>query len=134
MRISIEGDNAAHYSSRLSEQSSGMPDPGAVLEVLGNSTELAAARVTARLRNAALSMASHTNYIRSAVAQNAEALGQAVVRLQETDSLSETAAARGNAVIDSIVQADAASAAPSSSPAPTSSAAPASGSSEKRAF
>lgn len=118
MRISIDGEAAHHYSSRLRQQTAGMPDPAAVREVMGNRSESAAANVTARLQNAARSIARHTGYIRGTVAQNAEALTETVAQLQDTDRLSASEAAKGTAIIDGIVVSETPTAPPAAPTAP----------------
>ncbi|KAA9132167.1 hypothetical protein [Microbacterium caowuchunii] len=118
MRISIDGESAHHYSSRLRQQTAGMPDPAAVREVVGNRSESAAANVTARLQNAARSIARHTGYIRGTVAQNAEALTETVAQLQDTDRLSASEAAKGTAIIDGIVVSETPTAPPAVPAAP----------------
>jgi hypothetical protein len=119
MRISIDGEAAHHYSSRLRQQTAGMPDPAAVREVMGNRSESAAANVTARLQNAARSIARHTGYIRGTVAQNAEALTETVAQLQDTDRLSASEAAKGTAIIDGIVVSETPTAPPAAPTAPS---------------
>lgn len=106
MRISIDGEAASHYSSRLHEQTVSMPDATTVREVVGNRSEVAALRVTSVLHNSAASIALHTTYIRAAVAHNAKALTETVAQLQDTDRLSATQAAQGSAIIEDIVVTD----------------------------
>lgn len=103
MQIRIDGENAKHYSKKLVQSTSVMPEPGEVSRVHGNRTENAANAVTARLQNAAISIAKHVIFIRDEVSVNASALSQTVSALHESDELSTREATHGNAIIDDIV-------------------------------
>lgn len=123
MKIRIDGENAKHYSKKLVQGSAVMPEPGEVSRVHGNRTENAANAVTARLQNAAISIAKHVVFIRDEVAVNADALSQTVTALHENEELSTREATHGNAIIDDIVIVPAPTAAGSGSSAPSTSAA-----------
>ena len=100
------GDVAAHNASTLHEVSAELPSSSVIEQVDGNRTEQAPHQFTARLETRSRAIAARVELIRQFVAQNADALSNAVNALRESDQLSSSAASETAALIDDVAAMD----------------------------
>ncbi len=101
------GDIAAHNASTLHEVSAELPSSSVITQIDGNRTEEAPDLFTERLRARSQAIAQRVEAIRAFVADNAEALSNAVTALRESDQLSASAADQTAAIIDDVAAGNA---------------------------
>jgi molybdenum-dependent DNA-binding transcriptional regulator ModE len=112
-RISANAERAEHNSSRMVANADALPSPAAVQNVYGGTAEPAERRITDKLRTDLSQYADAQRKLQEFVKRNADDLRAAVQRLEQSDRLSEAAAAQGLGLIDEIA-ASATPAAPGS--------------------
>jgi hypothetical protein len=101
--INLDGDVATNNAGKLQQTVGELPDAQAIRQVEGNRTEPAPASYTSRLRTVSSGLGDRVERIRKFVAENADALNNAVNTLRETDRMTADAARQATALIDDVV-------------------------------
>lgn len=99
-RIAIDDDVPQNHHARLTEGGEMVP-AGSIIELVhGDGAEPSSLEFLQRLKEAAALIGSHTDVVRAAVKQNADALKNAAEQLHEADEASVAALRSTTTVID----------------------------------
>lgn len=100
--VRLDGEVGKNNASNLHQINGELPSTYVITQVDGNRTDDASDSFTARLEARSERIAQRVEAIRAFVTDNADALGNAVNALRETDQLSASEAAQTTALIDDV--------------------------------